>query len=320
MNYKKLGKSGLNVSTLCLGTMAFGRWIDEKASTDIIDAAIDAGINFIDTADLYGKGQDQEFKHGTGESEEIIGKALKGRRDKVVLTTKVGATMGSGKNESGYSRLHIMREVEAQLKRLQTDYIDFYQLHSFKSDTPMEETLKTLDDLVRQGKVRYIGCSNYAAWQIAKANGISDKLNLEKFISVQSQYNLLSREIEREIIPFCKSEEIGLMVYSPLGRGMLSGKYKNATDLPPESRAAHGEKLLRNYFSERNFKLVEQYSKLAEENNVSLSQFSMAWVLNQPVVKSAIIGASKPYHVTDAVKIIDWEWSEELKKEVDEIE
>jgi aryl-alcohol dehydrogenase-like predicted oxidoreductase len=306
MQYNRLGKSGLNVSELCLGTMAFGRWIDEAASSEIIDIALDSGINFIDTANFYGKGQDEDFKYGTGESEEIIGRALKGRRDKVVLATKVGNPMGRGQNDYGYSRIHIMREVEHQLKRLQTDYIDYYQVHRFGTDTPLEETLRTLNDLVRQGKVRYIGCSNYAAWQIAKSNAICDKMNLEKYIAVQSQYNLLRREIENEIMPFCKSEEVGIMVYSPLGRGMLTGKYKMGSELPENSRGAHGEQLLKNYFTERDYKLVEEYAEIAKANDVTLPKLAMSWVVSHPQVSSAIIGASKPYHVTDAVEAIEW--------------
>jgi 1-deoxyxylulose-5-phosphate synthase len=319
MQYKRLGKTGLEVSNLCLGTMAFGRWIDEDASISILNSAVENGINFIDTANFYGKGQDEAFLHGTGESEEIIGRALKGRRDEVVLATKVGLPMSEKKNQRGLSRVHIMREVENSLRRLQTDYIDLYQVHFFDHNTPLEETLRALDDLVHQGKVRYIGCSNYAAWQIAKSHGLSERLNLAKYISVQPQYNLLSREIEQELLPFCDSEGVGVMVYSPMARGMLSGKYKGPDDLPAESRAARGEKLIKNYFTDSNFQLVDQYRKIAEKQDVSLSQFALSWVLNQQIVTSAIIGASKLHHVTDAVKISDWRWSKELLHEVDQV-
>ncbi|MED2971903.1 aldo/keto reductase [Fictibacillus sp. B-59209] len=319
MQYKKLGRTGLDVSSICLGTMAFGRWIDEEDSRSILDHAMEQGINFIDTANYYGKGQDTETPYGTGESEEIIGRALKGKRDNVVLATKVGIRMGHGKNESGLSRAHIMKEIDRSLSRLQTDYIDLYQVHFFDNNTLLEETLRTLDDLVRSGKVRYIGCSNYAAWQIMKSHGISERMNLEKYVSVQPQYNLLSREIEQELLPFCESEGVGVMVYSPLGRGMLSGKYKSAGDVPAESRAAKGERLIQNYFTPKNFELVSQYRQLAEKNEVSLSQFALSWVLNQPEVTSAIVGASKVHHVTDAVKISDWRWSEELLQKVNEI-
>lgn len=319
MQYQRLGQSGLEVSSLCLGTMAFGRWIDEAASTEIIDTAIDQGINFIDTADLYGKGQDEAFKYGTGDSESIIGRALKGKRDKIVLATKVGGAMGHGRNESGYSRIHIMREIEQQLKRLQTDHIDYYQVHSFKPETPLEETLRALDDLVRQGKVRYIGCSNYAAWQIAKCHAISERMNLEKFIAVQSQYNLLRREIEQEILPFCKSENVGLMVYSPLARGVLAGRYRTIDDVPEDSRAAHGEALIRSYFTERNFSLVGQYASLAEKYGISLAQLALGWVLSKPEVTTAIVGASKVHHVTDALKAAEWSWPETLTPELEKL-
>jgi 1-deoxyxylulose-5-phosphate synthase len=316
MKYRQLGNSGLKVSNLCLGTMAFGRWIDEDASRQIINTALGNGINFIDTANFYGKGQDEAFKYGTGESEEIIGRALKGRRDEVVLATKVGLVMGRNKNDHGLSRVHIMREVDHSLRRLKTDYIDLYQVHRFDPNTPLEETLRALDDLVHQGKVRYIGCSNFAAWQIMKSHALSENMNLEKFISVQPQYNLLSREIESELLPFCVSENVGVMVYSPMARGMLSGKYKSKYDLPAESRAARGEQLIQNYFTNQNFDLVEGYRVLSEENGVSLSQFALSWVLNNPVVTSAIVGASKEYHVTDAVAVSDWIWTNSLVEQV----
>ncbi|HSO57396.1 MAG TPA: aldo/keto reductase [Paenisporosarcina sp.] len=316
MIYSKLGFSGLRVSNLSLGTMAFGRWIDEKASVEILDTALDVGINLIDTANFYGKGQDEQFLYGTGESEEIIGRALKGRRDKVVLATKVGLPMGKDTNDNGLSKFHIMREVEHSLQRLQTDYIDLYQVHRFDDQTPLEETLSTLTSLVNQGKVRYIGCSNYAAWQIAKANGISNLHGLEHFVSSQSQYNLLSRELEDEVVPYCVSEKVGLLVYSPMARGMLSGKYTSRDDVPEGSRAARGEKLIQNYFKDENFGKVEAYREAAVEHNVNLSQFSLAWLLNQPAVTSAIVGASKPYHVTDAAEISDWRWSDKLKQQV----
>jgi aryl-alcohol dehydrogenase-like predicted oxidoreductase len=319
MRYQKLGRSGLNVSSLCLGTMSFGRWIDEEASISIINTALDRGINFIDTANFYGKGQDTTSPYGTGESEEILGRALKGRRDKVVLATKVGLPMIEGKKEIDLSRVEIMKEVDRSLQRLKTDYIDLYQVHRFDQHTPLEETVCTLNDLVRQGKVRYIGCSNFAAWQIAKSCGISEKMNAENFISIQSPYNLLDREIEREVLSFCQSEDVGLMVYSPMARGLLSGKYKGPNDTPPESRAAHGEAKLKELFSDRNFLLVEQFHTLAKQNETSLSQLALAWVLNQPLVTSAIIGASKVHHVTDALEISDWTWSEKLLSEANQI-
>lgn len=319
MQYKKLGSTGLEVSNVCLGTMSFGRWIDEGASVSILNTALENGINFIDTANYYGKGQDSKPEYGTGLSEEILGRALKGRREEVVLATKVGLQMGHEKNRFGLSRVNILREIDKSLQRLQTDYIDLYQVHHFDPNTPMEETLRALDDIVRQGKVRYIGCSNFAAWQIAKSHGISERMNLEKFVSVQPQYSLLAREIEDELIPFCQSEGVGMVVYSPMARGMLSGKYKGPNDVPTDSRAAHGETRLLKLFSERNFNLVEQYKKLATTYEMSLSQFALAWVLNQPNVTSAIIGATKISHVTDAVEVSDFKLTKEILKGIDEI-
>ncbi|MCJ1910153.1 aldo/keto reductase [Planococcus ruber] len=316
MKYRNLGKTGLRVSNISLGTMAFGRWIDEQASAEILAQSFDAGINLIDTANFYGKGQDESFKYGTGEAEEIIGKHLKGKRDKVVLATKVGLPMGHYVNDAGLSKFHMMREVENSLKRLQTDYIDLYQVHRFDKRTPLGETLSALTDLVRQGKVRYIGCSNFAAWQMAKAEGISALNHLERFVSSQSQYNLLSRELENEIIPFCESEKMGLLVYSPMARGMLSGKYKSKDDLPEGSRAAKGEELIQPYFTEENFNRIERFKEIAKEQDVSLSQLSLAWLLNQPAVTSAILGASKTEHVLEAARISDWKWAEELKEQM----
>ncbi|RNF39055.1 aldo/keto reductase [Planococcus salinus] len=319
MKYGRLGSTGLQVSNLSLGTMAFGRWIDEQASVEILDTALDAGINLIDTANFYGKGQNEAFIHGTGESEEIIGRYLKGRREKVVLATKVGLPMGKDVNDRGLSRFHIMREIEHSLRRLQTDYIDLYQVHRFDERTPIEETLSALTDLVKQGKVRYIGCSNFAAWQMAKADGISKLQGLERFVSSQSQYNLLSRELEQEVIPFCLSEEVGLLVYSPMARGVLSGKYKSKEDMPEGSRAAKGEALIQKYFTDENFERVAQYRKMAQEYDVNMSQFSLSWILNQPAVTTALVGASKPHHVTDAIQIADWKWIDELREQVNRI-
>jgi 1-deoxyxylulose-5-phosphate synthase len=319
MRYEKLGISDLEVSSICLGTMSFGRWIDEETSVSLLNTALDQGINFIDTANYYGKGQDAKHPYGTGEAEEIIGRSLKGRRDKVVLATKVGLPMIQGKNEVDLSPVEITKELDCSLQRLQTDYIDLYQVHRFDPNTPLEETLQTLDYLVRQGKVRYIGCSNFAAWQIAKSHGISGKRNLDRFISVQPPYNLLSREIEQELLPFCKSENVGVMVYSPMARGLLAGKYKGPKDTPPGSRAAHGERKLKELFSNRNFHLIEQFQTLAGRNDKTLSQFALSWVLNQPVVTSAIVGASKLHHIKSALEICDWKWSEKLLNEVDQI-
>ena len=218
MEYRKFGRTGLKVSAVSLGTMAFGRWIDEAASATILDLALNNGINLVDTANVYGE----------GESERILGRLLKERRQDIVLATKVHGRVGQGVNDGGQSRYHIFKAVEDSLRRLQTDYLDLYQVHRFDPNTPLEETLRALDDLVRQGKVRYIGASNFAAWQLAKAHGISALHGLERFESLQPEYSLISREIEQEIVPFVQSEQVAVIVYSPLGRGILSGKYRGA--------------------------------------------------------------------------------------------
>lgn len=319
MQYHCLGSTGLKISNLSLGTMAFGRWIDEQESDRIIDLALDSGINVIDTANFYGKGQDEPFRYGTGASETIIGRALKGRRDKVVLATKVGLPMGRGVNEKGLSKKHIFQSVDASLKRLQTDYIDLYQVHCFDDNTPLEETLEALTSLVQQGKVRYIGCSNFAAWQIEKSRRIAEVHGLSRFISSQSQYNLLSREAEQELVPYCLSEKVGLLVYSPLARGMLTGKYNRDGEYPQGSRAASGEKLIFQYFNSRNFDRVDKYKQIAERCHRKLVQLAFAWILNQPAVTSAILGASKPNHITDAVAVSDWKWDAGLMEEVSRI-
>lgn len=319
MEYKKLGKTGLEVSKLCLGTMSFGRWINEESSVAILETAMENGINFIDTANFYGKGQDTSYPYGTGASEEILGRALKGKRDQLVLATKVGLPTGKGPNKQGLSSKHILEEVENSLRRLQTDYIDLFQVHTFDPHTPLEETLVALDQLVRDGKVRYIGCSNYAAWQIAKSHSISERLSIQRYISVQPQYSMLVRDIENELLPFCSSENVGAIVYSPMARGLLSGKYKNMEDVPEDSRAAHGEARLKALFTERNFQLVKEFQQLANKEEISLSQFSLAWVLNQALVTSAIIGATKVSHITDAIEIADYKMPIELLKKIDEI-
>lgn len=319
LEYRTLGNSGLKVTSLCLGTMAFGRWIDEKMSARVLDTALDAGINFIDTADVYGRGMDSEKFEEKGESETILGKLLGKRRSSVILATKVWGPMGPGPNDRGLSRHHIMNAVDASLRRLKTDYIDLYQCHRFDRHTPLEETLRALDDLVRMGKVRYIGCSNWAAWQIAKAHGISDRLNLERFVSVQPQYSLLVRDIERELIPFCLSEGVGIIPYSPIARGLLAGKYRPGEAPPPGTRAAAGEPRLHQLMTDENFAKVEAFRRLCQEWGLPMAQVATSWVLSQNGITAAIVGASKPEHVTDAVAAASLKLSEEQLQQLDEI-
>lgn len=306
MNYRKLGRTGLKVSEVSLGTMAFGRWIDEQASAAVLDEALEAGINLIDTFDVYGSGMDLGDPNRTGESEAILGRLLKGRRNDIVLATKVQAPVGTGVNDSGLSRYHIYRALENSLRRLQTDHIDLYQVHGFDAATPIEETLGVLDELVKQGKVRYIGCSNYAAWQLAKAHGISALNQLSRFESVQPEYSLISRGIEQELVPFVESEKVGMIVYSPLGRGILTGKYKQGEQPQEGTRLAAGEQRLKLLLqSNPAYELVEAIRPLAEARGWTLAQFSLAWVLSHSYVSSAILGASKPEQVRDSLRFAD---------------
>ncbi|WP_240420137.1 aldo/keto reductase [Paenibacillus periandrae] len=306
MNYRKLGRTGLKVSEVSLGTMAFGRWIDEQASAAVLDQALEAGINLIDTADVYGSGMDLDDPNRTGESEAILGRLLKGRRNDIVLATKVQAPVGTGVNDSGLSRYHIYRALENSLRRLQTDHIDLYQVHGFDAATPIEETLGVLDELVKQGKVRYIGCSNYAAWQLAKAHGISALNRLSRFESVQPEYSLISRGIEQELVPFAESEKVGMIVYSPLGRGILTGKYKQGEQPQEGTRLAAGEQRLKLLLQKNPaYELVEAIRPLAEARGWTLAQFSLAWVLSHSYVSSAILGASKPEQVRDSLRFAD---------------
>lgn len=316
---RRLGRTGLRVSEVSLGTMAFGRWIGEKESAEVLDSALDAGITLIDTADVYGSGMDTNNPLATGESETILGSLLGARRHDIVLATKVHGRVGLGPNDAGQSRYHIQRAVENSLRRLQTDYIDLYQVHRFDEQTPLEETLRALDDLVRQGKVRYIGASNYAAWQIAKAHGISALQQLERFESVQPEYSLIARGIEQELLPFAISEGVGVIVYSPLGRGLLTGKYTYGAQPPAGTRGAANEKRLQTLLEqERHFRIVEQLKPIAARKGWTLAQLALGWVLSREGVTSAILGASKPHHITDVWPAMSERLTAEELQEIDE--
>lgn len=281
MEYRRLGNSGLKVSALGLGTNSFGSRADEAASARIIHYALDNGINFLDTANIYS---------GT-RSESIIGAAIAGRRSEVVLATKAGLVRGDGPNARGSSRYHLEQELEGSLKRLQTDYVDLYQIHTFDPDTPLEETLRALEDMVRSGKVRYIGASNYAAWELMKALGISDRLNLTRYVSIQTSYSLADRTPEKELIPLCLDQGVGLIPYFPLAGGVLTGKYSSAGPAPAGSRVDKDPKFSR-FFNEANLKLGLDVGTLAQELDCSASVLSLAWLMHQPVVSTVIVGAS----------------------------
>jgi len=294
MKIKRLGRTGLKVSEICLGTMTFGMQCDEPTSFAIMDRAFDYGVNFFDTADVYPLGSDETLR---GRTEEIVGKWLKPHRHEIVLATKCRGQMGPGPNDVGLSRKHIMDAIEGSLRRLQTDYIDLYQTHSPDPDTPIDETLRALDDLVHQGKVRYIGCSNYPAWQLTKALWTSDKLGLARFESAQPRYNLLFRAIEAELLPLCRNEDIGVIAYNPLAGGFLTGRYRKGQEVQEGTRFGlprAGQLYQARYWREPIFDAVERLREFFEPRERSLVQVAIAWVLAQPGVTSAIVGASRP--------------------------
>lgn len=320
MNYRTLGRTGLKVSEVSLGTMAFARWIDENDSEKVLDQALEAGVNLIDTADVYGTGMDNGEVSQLGESEKILGELLKGKRNQILLATKLHSRVGPGINDEGQSRYHIYRALENSLKRLQTDYIDLYQVHRFDPNTPLEETLQALDDLVKQGKIRYIGCSNYAAWQLAKAHGISALHHLSRFVSVQPEYSLITRDIEKELLPYALSEGVGVIVYSPLGRGILSGKYQQGQATPPDSRLAAGEQRLKLLLNQKHaLPIVNAIRPLADNRGWTLPQFALNWVLSRPGITSAIVGASKPEHIQETLKYVGEYLTKDELDEVDRL-
>jgi aryl-alcohol dehydrogenase-like predicted oxidoreductase len=295
MKYKRLGKAGVKVSELCLGTMIYGQQVEEAPAIKIIRRAVDLGINFLDTADTYVNGR----------SEQIVGKAIEGQRDDIVLATKVYNRMGPGPNDEGLSRKHIMHAVEASLTRLGTDYIDLYQVHRFDATTPLAETLSALTDLVDMGKVHYIGCSNFAAWQIEKALRISDVHGFVALSSSQPRYNLLGREVERDLLPLCLEEGIGVIPYSPLAGGFLTGKYQPDAPMPEGSRGQLRPEWMEQYHTDQNHRVLRELQSLSEETGLKLSQLSLAWLLANPAVTAPIIGASRIQQLEENVDVVD---------------
>lgn len=314
MQYRNLGRTGLKVSELCLGSMQFGWTADEPDAHRVLSAAFEAGINFIDTADVYSRWV--EGNPG-GVAESIIGDWMQDNnipRDRLVLATKVRAPMGDGPNDQGLSRAHIFNAVEASLKRLKTDYIDLYQTHYFDENTPIEETMIALDDLVRQGKVRYLGCSNYPAWRLMGALWASDRRALARYDSLQPHYNLVHRaEFERELAQVCRQYGLGVIPYSPLAGGFLTGKYR--PDSHPDSARLGGVK---RYFNDRNWKLLEVMDELAQKKSASLSQLALAWLLADPLVTSPIIGPRNLEQLQDNLGAVEVHLDEKEKNILDE--
>jgi len=316
MQYTQLGNTGVFVSRLCMGAMTFGGkgglfeaigGLDQAETDALVGQCLDGGINFFDTANVYSR----------GESETLLGNALGSRRHEVVIATKVFGRMGEGANQVGLSRLHILQQIDASLKRLGTDYIDLYQVHGFDALTPLEETIRALDSVVRAGKVRYIGCSNFTAWQTMKALGISERQNLERFITLQSYYSLAGRELERELVPMMLDQKVGLLPWSPLAGGFLSGKFTRAGAADDQSR--------RTKFSfppvnlEKGYAIVEACQEIAKAKNATVAQVALAWLLHQPVTTSVIIGARKSSQLADNLGAVDLKFDADDLKKLDEV-
>lgn len=308
MKYRRLGTSGLEVSVLGLGTNAFGKRAGQDTSTQIIHQAMDRGINFIDTANIY----------TDSESERIIGQALHGKRHDVVLATKAGLVKGKSPNARGSSRLHLQQELEGSLKRLNTDYIDLYQIHTFDPHTPLEETLRALDDMVSSGKVRYIGASNYAAWELMKALGISENKGFIRYISTQISYSLADRTPEHEIVPMCVDQGVGIIPYFPLAGGILSGKYSAREEASLNSRV-NTDPGFGKYLDDSMISLGRDVSKLAEEHGYTSSALSLAWLMDRPAVSTVIVGATRTEQLEVNLKSLDVNITSELAKELDEL-
>ncbi|MBI5035389.1 MAG: aldo/keto reductase [Chloroflexi bacterium] len=320
MEYRRLGRTGLKVSELCLGTMTFGWTSDEKNAYQVFDTAFKAGINFIDTADVYSRWAPN---NPGGVAETYIGNWLntsRKTRDQIVLATKVRGRMWDGPNGDGLSRVHIIKAAEDSLRRLHTDYIDLYQCHAPDDTTPLEETLRALDDLVRAGKVRYIGLSNYPAWQVEKSLWISDKYSLASVVSIQPHYNLVWRaEFERELMPLCEAEGIGVIPYSPLQGGFLTGKYRKGQPMPHGARGEGNERMTRFVNDDRNMKLLDEMQTIATMYNKSIAQVAIAWMLSNPTITSPIIGANTASQLGDLLSVIGFRLSVEEKKLLDEL-
>ena len=299
MKYRKLGNTGLIVSEVALGSMQFGGKMNagnlgQEETTRMVKLALDRGINFIDTADVY----------SLGESETLLGNALKGIREEIVLATKVRLPMSDNFNRSGATRVNIMRGIESSLKRLQTDYIDLYQVHGWDSNTPLEETLRTLDDLVRHGKVRHIGLSNLLSWQAATAVMLQERMGLEKYVTAQMYYSLVGRGLEHEFQSFAQYHNIGILVWSPLAGGFLSGKYSRANPAPSGTRFAEAGQFV-PFDKELGYRTLDALKQVAGRHGANMARVALAWVLGRPAISSVIIAARKPEHLEDNIKTVD---------------
>jgi 1-deoxyxylulose-5-phosphate synthase len=316
MEHVRLGRTGLWVSRLCLGTMTFGFQCDEETSVAILNRAAEGGITFLDTSDVYPIGSDD-----VGTTEEIIGRWMQGRRHEVVLATKCVGAMSKQRWDQGASRKHIMDAVEGSLRRLQTDYIDLYQLHMYDPHTPVDETLRAMDDLVRSGKVRYIGVSNWLAYQIARANGKAEAMGVTRFDSIQPRYNLLFREFERELFPYAEEEGVGVIPYNPLAGGLLTGKHRQ--EEPGEGTRFTlgwaGSGYRERYWHDREFETIEDIRLVADEAGLPMAQMAVGWVMANPAITAPIIGASKPDQLRDSISATEEPLPDDVKERLDEI-
>jgi aryl-alcohol dehydrogenase-like predicted oxidoreductase len=315
MRYRNLGRTGLKVSELCLGTMTFGWTADEETSRAIMNCAFDAGMNFFDTADIYSNWAENSY---AGKSEEIIGRWLQNKpRDQLVIATKVRGPVGNGPNDSGLSRKHITDSVEASLRRLQTDYIDLYQTHYPDLETPLEETLETCSDLVREGKVRYIGCSNHPAWYLMKALWISDKYHFARYETLQPHYNLVNRaEVERELKSLCQDQGLGVTPYSPLAGGFLTGKYRRGQDAPEGSRGAGSKQIQKYMANERNWDLLDKLEAIGGRYGKTVGHVALAWLRDEAIVTSPIIGANTVDQLQDTLGVVGFSITDEERQEI----
>jgi aryl-alcohol dehydrogenase-like predicted oxidoreductase len=317
MKTRFLGNTGVRVSEFCLGAMTFGGkgyWknigqVEQKEANDLVTMAIAGGINFFDTADVYSEGR----------SEEILGKALGSKRKDIVLATKVRGRTGAGPNDIGLSRKHIIDSCEASLKRLGTEYIDLYQVHSFDPRTPLDETLRALDDLVREGKVRYIGASNFTGWQLMKALAISETQNLERFATLQAFYSLIARDLENELVPLSLDQKLGILTWSPLGGGFLTGKYRRGKTRPGGARRSNPADQFLQFDEEKGFDIVDELEKTARSHNATITQAALNYLLRKPGVTSVIIGARNKEQLADNLKTADWEMTAEEVARLDEL-
>lgn len=306
MKYTKLGRTGLKVSQLTLGTMTFGQQADKATSFEILDKAFEAGITSIDTANAYPIGRESFAQ--AGRTESIIGEWMHDKRDQLIITTKVFSPMGPGPNDSGLSRKHILDAIEGSLKRLQTNYIDIYMAHQYDFNTPLEETMRAFDEIVRTGKARYIGVSNWRAWQIAKANGIADTLGLHRISVVEPRYNLLFRMIEEDLVPLCKEDGIGILPYNPLAGGLLTGKHQKTETPDPNERFglnSAGALYQKRYWQDANFNAVDKYINWCQEQKLDPITTAIKWTMQQEAITSVIIGASKTYQLDASLAAVN---------------